>query len=383
MGLSSDQAAATVSVPQGATGERRYLYGPVVDFMCLGGVTIFLLPVLFMLPQKELAPAIGAFALWLANVINHPHFAFSYQIFYEDFRHKAFGSDYSLTLRARYIFAGIVVPVALAALLTGSMVFGDARVLGYSANLMAFLVGWHYAKQGYGMLMVDAALKRQFFDTTEKKILVVNAYAVWSLAWLMANTMLSHKAMWGIEYYMIPVPHALLAVGAFVAIVTTVMAGSVLIKKWHGNGGSLPVNGVVAYVVTLYLWMLLMRFSTLALLVVPALHSLQYLLVASRYRSNRFRDGDDAEEAPRSALVGRFFRSRCQWRYAGFLVMGLLLGITGFWALPVLFQNVIPYDQAMFGATVFLFVFINVHHYFLDNVMWRSQNPDVRKYLFA
>jgi hypothetical protein len=33
---------------------------------------------------------------------------------------------------------------------------------------------------------------------------------------------------------------------------------------------------------------------------------------------------------------------------------------------------------------VFLFyIFINVHHYFLDNVMWRRGNPDVQKHLFA
>jgi hypothetical protein len=35
---------------------------------------------------------------------------------------------------------------------------------------------------------------------------------------------------------------------------------------------------------------------------------------------------------------------------------------------------------------MFLFVFwicINVHHYFLDNVMWRRENPDTRKYLFG
>jgi hypothetical protein len=28
-------------------------------------------------------------------------------------------------------------------------------------------------------------------------------------------------------------------------------------------------------------------------------------------------------------------------------------------------------------------IFINVHHYFLDNVMWRRENPDTGKYLFG
>lgn len=35
---------------------------------------------------------------------------------------------------------------------------------------------------------------------------------------------------------------------------------------------------------------------------------------------------------------------------------------------------------------MFLFVFwifINVHHYFLDNVIWRAENPETRQHLFA
>ena len=43
-----------------------------------------------------------------------------------------------------------------------------------------------------------------------------------------------------------------------------------------------------------------------------------------------------------------------------------------------------PYDRGIFGSQMFLFmfaIFINVHHYFLDNVMWRRENPDIAKYL--
>jgi len=30
-----------------------------------------------------------------------------------------------------------------------------------------------------------------------------------------------------------------------------------------------------------------------------------------------------------------------------------------------------------------MWVFINIHHYLLDNVMWRKGNPDVGHHLFA
>jgi hypothetical protein len=390
MNVSADQAIAAVAAPVQAadrkTTEPRYLFGPAADFLCLGGISFFLIPIIFVLPEKEFTLTATAIALGIAHFINHPHFAFSYQIFYQDFRHKAFGPDNDAMLRARYIFAGIVVPIALAAFLIGNLIFGNSRMLGYGANLMSFLVGWHYVKQGYGMLMVDAALKRQFFDGAEKKILLLNCYAVWALSWLMINTVIRDRELWGIQYYLFHIPPLFQTLGIIAATATSIMTIGILIKKWRANGGSLPASGVTAYVASLYLWMLLTHANILWLLLVPALHSLQYLVVVTRYRLNQERDRADAHEPPRPQPLRRIFRGRYQLRYAGFVGLGLILGFMGFWGAPVYLHMVITYDQAVFGTTVFLFmfwIFINVHHYFLDNVMWRSHNPDVRKYLFS
>jgi hypothetical protein len=43
-------------------------------------------------------------------------------------------------------------------------------------------------------------------------------------------------------------------------------------------------------------------------------------------------------------------------------------------------------DAALWGPTVGAFIFvvwINLHHYFIDNVIWRRDNDDVRRFLFA
>jgi hypothetical protein len=387
MALSGEQA---MTAGVAATGQRaatqRYLYGPVTDFLCLGGISLLVLPLLFALPVKEFRPSIALLGVVIAYVLNHPHFAISYQIFYEDFGRKAFGRDTNATLRLRYIFAGIVMPAALVLFMAGCVLAGSAQTLGHAANLMGFLVGWHYAKQGFGMLMVDAALKRQFFNGDEKKILRVNAYAVWALTWLTTNAIMSKSALWGIQSYMLPVPSWVLLIASCVVVATTVSMGAMLVKKWRTDGGRLPWNGVVAYLVTLYVWMIMARFGPLALLLVPALHSLQYLLVATRYQTNRFRDVPDAREAPQNPLLARIFRRRYVARFAGTMTIAFLLGYAGFWALPKFLLSVVPYDTAEFGPALFLFlfwIFINVHHYFLDNVMWRSENPEVRKHLFS
>ena len=71
---------------------------------------------------------------------------------------------------------------------------------------MGFFVGWHYVKQGYGMLMVDAVLKRKFFSDQDKKVLLFNGYAVWLFAWLQTNVVITERQFWGLEYYTFAVP---------------------------------------------------------------------------------------------------------------------------------------------------------------------------------
>ena len=62
------------------------------------------------------------------------------------------------------------------------------------------------------------------------------------------------------------------------------------------------------------------------------------------------------------------------------------LGFAGFWGLPLLLQAAVDYDRTLFGDYLFLFVswiFINVHHYFIDNVLWRRDNPETKRWLFG
>ena len=127
-----------------------------------------------------------------------------------------------------------------------------------------------------------------------------------------------------------------------------------------------------------------MTLNPLWLLVVPALHSLQHLVVVWRYQTNVERDRADAVERPQwqiLSILGPLYRLRV----LAFIVIGAILGALGFWLVPMMLIDLVPYDKAVLGSSLFLFIawiFINVHHYFLDNVMWRRGNPEVSKYLF-
>jgi hypothetical protein len=371
------------------TTDTRYLVGPLVDFLLLGGASLIVLPlVAVLLPVDEFRPVVLVVTLALANVINHPHFACSYQIFYRNFRNKLRGSQLPASLRIRYAFAGIVVPLALCGFFLAAVAAGDAVLLGRAANLMAFLVGWHYVKQGYGMLMVDAVLKRNFFSTEEKRILIFNSYACWLATWLHGNRVVRTNQYFSLEYYTFDVPDALFYVAACAAAITSLLAIGKFAARYARDGQNrvkgLPLNGVMAYLTSVYLWMMFVGINPLMVLIVPAFHSLQYLFVVWRYQQNFEHSKGDAADAADRRPFGRFFRDLASYRLGMFALIALTLGYFGFWGAPELLDSVVLYDKTLFGS-LFLFmfwIFINVHHYFIDSVIWKGTNPDVKKYLF-
>lgn len=388
MSIAADHSFPGVSNDtQAKQAQPKYLVGPTVDFFCLGGASLIILPLMaLLLPAEPVKPLVAAVMMALANVINHPHFAHSYQIFYQDFGRKAFGAETDAILRLRYIFAGIVAPALLLVFFTTSLVMGDAVMLGLGMNLMLFLVGWHYIKQGYGMAIVDSVFKRLFFSEGTKKCMLINGYACWIVSWMIANREFATRDYWGVTYYTFDIPDTAFYAAAGLAGVTSLLTLIALAKSWHARGGKIAVNGVMAYLTTLYLWVVFVKINPLFILVVPAFHSLQYLLVVWRFQMNREKDQPDAKEAPEKRWLGSLTPSNATTRFTLFLASGIGLGFLAFWLVPFIFSGHSSLDEEVFGGTVYFFVcwiFINVHHYCLDNVMWRRENPDTKKYLFS
>ena len=141
--------------------------------------------------------------------MNHPHFAHSYQLFYQGFVRKAFPPARAAGgggLAARYRFAGIMVPAVLVAFFAAALGAGSAPLLGLAANFMFFTVGWHYAKQGYGILMLDAALKGVRLGSGERRRLLWNTHLAWVTNWLLVNDALGKEELWGFTYYFLRHP---------------------------------------------------------------------------------------------------------------------------------------------------------------------------------
>src|SRR5262245_21059647 len=116
----------------------------VGEFLLVGGATpifyatAWLLRRSFGLDSSEYAA--GFVTFYAAFVINDPHFAVTYLLFYKDGRRRAFGDAFAPRQRARYVFAGFVVPIALAAWGAFALATKSAAALGGMIQLMFLLV---------------------------------------------------------------------------------------------------------------------------------------------------------------------------------------------------------------------------------------------------
>ena len=209
---------------------RRYLHNRWIDFMTLGGGSLIVMAALAVLyPQTEEArTALFAVTIFLSHFVNNPHFAYSYQIFYRNFLAKGFSRG--APLRFRYQLAGVVVPAAMVAFFAIAIAKGSAALLGLAANVMFFTVGWHYAKQGFGILMVDAAHSHTRFRTDERKRLIRNTHLTWVTYWLVSNDALAAHDYWGLTYLMFDTPDTLLAA----------LLAAVAVSTLVGRAGSRP-----------------------------------------------------------------------------------------------------------------------------------------------
>lgn len=379
--MSTHMALTALAAPTAAPRPPgRWINGPWADFVTLGGgsfVVLAALAAFFPRDDASRAALAGAMLL-LAHVVNHPHFAHSYQLFYGDFARKAFRDESPLA--ARYRFAGIMIPAILAGFFTVALSQGTAALLGLAANVMFFTVGWHYAKQGYGILMLDAARKGVRFPAATRLWLLRNTHLVWFTWWLVANDALKAKQLWGIEYYLLDIPDAILVPTVALAALSTAAAAWRLSAACRA-AGAVPVNGLVAYVAAAYVWLYAGRLDPILLFVVPFFHSLQYMAVVWRYRLGVEAGGRDGG----NRTGWRRWTRTVPFGLARFWVAGAVLGAAGFWLFPLAADALGGYDRAAFGTAAFLFVawtFINIHHYFIDNVIWRRENPDMARHLF-
>ncbi len=377
VGPASEAIASAPEVRAEARGAR------IAEWLLVGGATFVLLPLAWLLRRAlglDAADyAFGFTMFYAAYVINDPHFAVTYLLFYKNVRRRALSPEVALAARVRYIVAGFVAPAALVVWAGCAIAFRSAQALGWMVQLMFLLVGWHYTKQGFGVFSVLSARRGVHVTARERGVILGHCYAGWAFAWANPATKAGEFEEKGVVYWAPAHPRWLeLLTGAALAL-STVALVVLLVGMWMRTRRTLPAGPLATLLVTVWAWTIFSSIDPLLRYVIPALHSVQYLYFVWLMKRNEAREAEGPPTFGRPVAV----------RVGALAVSALALGWFLFRGAPTLLDTAFaapahghhgsvagPLGETPFFAA--FFVFVNVHHYVMDGVLWRRENPDTR-----
>ena len=341
--------------PPAARHERvAAILTPTIDLLLVGGLSLIVFVPLLLSGRKDLV-IIGASAqAMLAGMINMPHFMASYRLVYRDresiLRHK---------------WASIYVPAILLAYMGLAIVESwrspNSHVLVIVlVTVSSTYLAWHYTGQVWGMMASFAYLEGVSFSRSERLLIRtgLRILLVWHLSWFLYTQLRDPTRV-----------EALYRIVSAGTVVAFALGAAGLIQLWRRTGKRPPLRAIVAWL-AIFAWYAMMARDPKALFWIQIAHALQYLAFPIRVEMNR------TTQARRPAL-----------KY-------MLLYAAGLLGASVLAALIIPKATMgaigrIFGeepgkaAPILILMFINIHHYFTDGVIWKISNPEVRKELFA
>lgn len=338
----------------------------------MGGFSIAVCALCWMLSDKS-SPVltISQLAFSLAFVMNHPHFLSSYMLMYGDFKK-------SLFKKPRYFFAGVIAPAVLGGLLITAMIQQNGALMGHIINGMFFLVGWHYVKQVFGCVIVTSAQRKIYYKSFERRILLANLFCAWFMSWLKSHVGPASFNFYGITHYSLNLPAWTLQTDYYLVAITGMAVAWMHVQKYIREGVKPSPPGVMAFA-ALYVWYLPVMAHPGFSYLIPFFHSMQYLAFVWKMKKNQV--AYDIRK-----FEGSQWRSEWVKEFGGFMAGAVILGAVFFEFLP---KNLDSYgwipSSAGLGSAPFLaafLLFINIHHYFIDNAIWKSDNEVVKKFLF-
>ena len=343
-----------------------------LEVLLVGGFSILVSLGFWIFFDKSLSLAtVSSLAFAAAFVVNHPHFLSSYILLYSDFRKNIFR-------RKRYFLSAVVVPLVLLFVIGSALATKDAKLMGNIITSMYFLVGWHYVKQVFGFVIVTSVHRKNFYSPSERKLLLANLFSMWFLSFLGSHMGTGSFEFYGIKHFSLHLPTWLLTVDQFALVFTLFSLIYVHVVKYIETGFIPSPPAVVAFS-ALYVWYIPAMSHPGFGYLIPFFHSLQYLTFVWLFKKNQV-------TSEISVFKGPARRQAWILKFGGFVAAACLLGALAFEFVPKALDNLNLIESGTLGYAPFLaafLLFINIHHYFIDSTIWRSDNESVKKNLFS
>jgi len=348
-------SAAPVATTSRGSAKAGSIFSPLIDLLLVGGLSLVVFVPLLLSGRSDLVLVGAGAQAWIGTAINMPHFMASYRLVYR---------DRETILKHRW--ASIYVPLIL--IVYSAIAVWEAQ---YSPVLVVVLISvssaylaWHYTGQVWGMMASYAYLAGARFEKGERLLIRtgLRILLAWHVSWFL--------------YTQLRDPSRVRPVYLFVSAgigVAFILGAIGLYRMWRRTGMLPPARTLVAWL-ALFVWYAVMARDPKALFWIQIAHALQYLAFPVRVEINRTVRG-------RARAATRVARHMALYGIgllaASFIVAQLVPG-----AAMSIIGNVFGETPGK-SAPILLLMFINIHHYFTDGVMWKISNPEVRKDLFA
>jgi hypothetical protein len=376
----------------------RALTTRFLDFWLLGGASLLVWLVMFGVQGFRSAWAIDQqfknltyTTASLSLFVNYPHFLISYKLAYS--RGRGFiGAHWWQLVAVPVLLAAVFalafvsydVPVSgvppLARIGQALAGWGDnARVLSGPRvgdllftlvfNAMLFTVGWHYTKQVFGCMMVYAYFDGYSFTRRQRELTRYSLLSIWWLTFAYSNVRGSQNSFSQFVYYSFDLPDVVVPLTALLVAAGFLATCYAVFYANYRDRGQWPSLNMVVPFVALYVWWLPQtRQYEFYFLLTPLFHSLQYLAFVYKMEDTRLRQTRHRELRATVLMAGVVLAG---WMVFEFVPNSIDTGLGTFNSWHMFF---------FFTAAM---LFVNVHHYFIDNVLWRFRDPEVRNYLLG
>ncbi|HJT79048.1 MAG TPA: hypothetical protein VJ739_17765 [Gemmataceae bacterium] len=337
----------TIPLPQ----PRLYFVNAAVDCALIGGASLLTFVLLRLLYTADRTPAVitlGAQLLWLGN---WPHFAASsYRLYHT----RANVAQYPVT--------ALVIPFVVLAGMAGALL-SPLGIAPYFVKVFQIWSPYHFSGQTLGITLIYARRSGFKVGPWERRALSGFIYSTFLVGTVRAEVGTTPSSFWGIPTQPLGLPAwAPLAAQGFMLVAA--LAFIVLAARWCiRNRRPLPAI-VLLPAATQFVWFVFSAGWASYQEFVPFFHSLQYLLVAWSVQLKETMDVTGA---------------RPSWRY--------VLGETGRWGALIvaggaLLFFVLPRLLAVAGvelafATGVVLCGVQIHHFFVDGVIWKLKNKKV------
>ena len=347
--------------------EKKAIISRHFDFWCLGGLSILFWGILWWLQwnhepktaNTSFSPnflIFSTFSSVLTLLCNQPHFISSYLFCYR--KEKEF--------ILKHKFCLIWVPSTL--LCSFIFAYWHPVLMSYAVLLMNLTIGWHYSKQIFGCILTYARYDKYELSQGQKTVLKWNLFFVAILNFIsntqyFSNLDKSSKVFLGVPLIDFSIPSCFYTFSSIlVGISTLCVVVFILWKNFNSQGKNLPsLNFLIPWIAFFVWWLPVLRQREFYFLFVPFFHGLQYFPFAL----NRERSFKPEKSLNRS------------------IILWITLGILWFQFLPKILDVCLSTENS-FGFVFFLSsigIFINVHHFFIDSVIWKTNDPEVKKAL--